>query len=322
MSADSALAVSMMMLVFAVCGFFRSRCATSNPSMRGIITSSRTRSGRSVVAPREGLLAVGGHRDVVAGRAEVDLDEPRDVRIVVDNEDRLGHRATLLPRWPRGSRAASAGSGWAKIPDAAISTVAPASIARCALSILTPPSISSATSSPADRSRLASPRAARTPPGAAAGRTTRADAHQHHVVDGAQVRETRLDRRLEVQRQAHAKPRAARLRDRRPGLGHRLQVEADDVETGVVQLVEESLGRIDHQMTVQRPRRHRSQTLHDHRAQSDRRHEMPVHDVDMEHPDVRFHGGNLRPKRAKSAARMEAATVPMWPSSYRESPRT
>ena len=46
LSADSAFAVSMMMLVFAVCGFFRSRCATSNPSMRGIITSSSTRSGR------------------------------------------------------------------------------------------------------------------------------------------------------------------------------------------------------------------------------------------------------------------------------------
>jgi hypothetical protein len=37
----------MMMLVFAVCGFLRRRCATSKPSIRGIITSSRTRSGRS-----------------------------------------------------------------------------------------------------------------------------------------------------------------------------------------------------------------------------------------------------------------------------------
>jgi hypothetical protein len=36
----------MMMLVFDVCGFFRRRWATSKPSIRGIITSRRTRSGR------------------------------------------------------------------------------------------------------------------------------------------------------------------------------------------------------------------------------------------------------------------------------------
>ena len=50
LSEDNAFAVSMMMLVFAVCGFFLRRCATSNPSSRGIITSRRMRSGRISVA--------------------------------------------------------------------------------------------------------------------------------------------------------------------------------------------------------------------------------------------------------------------------------
>jgi hypothetical protein len=36
----------MMIEVFAVTGFRRSRCATSNPSILGIITSRSTRSGR------------------------------------------------------------------------------------------------------------------------------------------------------------------------------------------------------------------------------------------------------------------------------------
>jgi hypothetical protein len=46
LSAESAFAVSMMMLVLAVWGLRRSRCATSKPSILGIITSSSTRSGR------------------------------------------------------------------------------------------------------------------------------------------------------------------------------------------------------------------------------------------------------------------------------------
>src|SRR5438046_4286268 len=40
----------MMMLVFAVCGLLRRRCATSKPSILGIITSSSTRSGLSSAA--------------------------------------------------------------------------------------------------------------------------------------------------------------------------------------------------------------------------------------------------------------------------------
>jgi hypothetical protein len=50
LSVESAFAVSMMIEVLAVCGFRRRRWATSNPSIRGIITSSRTRSGRSAAA--------------------------------------------------------------------------------------------------------------------------------------------------------------------------------------------------------------------------------------------------------------------------------
>ena len=58
----------------------------------------------------QGLLAVGGHGHVVAGAAEVDLDEARDVRVVVDHEDRLGHQA-LPSAIALSSRATAAGSG-------------------------------------------------------------------------------------------------------------------------------------------------------------------------------------------------------------------
>jgi hypothetical protein len=49
------------------------------------------------------LLAVAGDRDVVTGIAQVQLDESRDVRIVVDDQDRLGHSTSIalgsgLPR--------------------------------------------------------------------------------------------------------------------------------------------------------------------------------------------------------------------------------
>ena len=55
----------------------------------------------SEVGHLDGLLAVVRHRDVVAGGAQVHLDEPGHVRVVVHHEDRLGHRpATPVPAPP------------------------------------------------------------------------------------------------------------------------------------------------------------------------------------------------------------------------------
>ena len=127
----------------------------------------------------------------------------------------------------------------------------------------------------------------------------RSDAHEHHVVDRAQVREDRLDRRLEVECQTDAQARRSRFLDRGRRLGNRFQMEADDVETGIVQLIEEALGRIDHEMPVQRSGRDRSETLHDHGPQRDRRHEVAVHDVDVEHLDMWLHGRHLRPQSSE-----------------------
>ena len=44
--------------------------------------------------PLQRLLAVRCNRDLVAGRAQVHLDEPCDVRVVVHHQDHLGHVAT------------------------------------------------------------------------------------------------------------------------------------------------------------------------------------------------------------------------------------
>ena len=280
------------MLVFAVCGFFRRRCATSKPSMRGIITSSSTRSGRSAPASLERLLAVAGHRDVVAGGAEVHLDEPRDIRIVVHDEDRLGHLARLpraMAARPRGRRGRVGLRG--RSPEAAISTVAPASTARCAFSILTPPSTSISTSRPR---RSISPRTASSR-GYTSGLSgwsgpAGPDAHQHQVVELVQVREDRLDRRLQVERQPDAQaPRRAPSRSPAPGSATASRWKLTMSRPASRELVEEAsrARRPSGARAASRSVTGRSEATTTV-PESDRRHEVPVHDVDMDDLGVRL----------------------------------
>src|SRR6185503_9412811 len=87
----------------------------------------------------ERFLPVRCDRDLVARAPEVDLDEPGDVRIVVDDEDRLRHQAVASAR-DLSSRAERTVSPAPKIAVAATRTSAPARTHRDAVSRLTPPS--------------------------------------------------------------------------------------------------------------------------------------------------------------------------------------
>ena len=104
------------------------------------MTSSRTRSGRRLAGLLERLLPVRRDRDLVARAAEVDLHEPGDVRIVVDDEDRLrasGRRLRDAPsaRGPNGPHPPPRRS---RSPRPR--TSAPACTHRDAVSRFTPPS--------------------------------------------------------------------------------------------------------------------------------------------------------------------------------------
>ena len=196
------------MLVFAVCGIL--------PQTLGDLEAVEPRHhhveqdevGSQECRPFERDLTVAGDRHLVAGGAQVHLDEAGDVGIVVDDEDRLGHQAASPFAIARSTRAFSAGSAAWKMPLALISTVAPASTARRALSTLTPPSISTSMASPR---RSISARTASMPrvDGRVEGlpAPARLDAHQHHVVDLVQVREDVVDRSLQVDRDTGAEAR-------------------------------------------------------------------------------------------------------------------
>ena len=102
-----------------VIGSARSRRVSSSPSMRGIIRSTTARSGRLALDHLQRLLAVAGVQHLEALQPQVDLDEPGDVLVVVDDEDQVGsvagrlHRqapATARSARPRSRRTASAGS--------------------------------------------------------------------------------------------------------------------------------------------------------------------------------------------------------------------
>ena len=93
LSAESAFAVSMRMLVFAVCGLFRQALRHLEAVETGHHHVEQHEIGSQGSCSGERFLAVTGHRDLVSGRAEVDLDEASDVGVVVDDEDRLSHLA-------------------------------------------------------------------------------------------------------------------------------------------------------------------------------------------------------------------------------------
>ncbi len=73
--------------------------------------------------------------------------------------------------------------------------------------------------------------------------------------------------------------------------GWRLGVEiSDGVRAGLDELVDVALGTLDHQVHVaHRPRRVRllAQRRDDDRPDRDRRHEVPVHHIDVNHPRTR-----------------------------------
>ena len=73
--------------MFIVDGSFLSTAATSKPFISGIITSSTIRSGRSARTCGDGLAAVGGDADLVAGLGELLGEQLADVGLVVDDED-------------------------------------------------------------------------------------------------------------------------------------------------------------------------------------------------------------------------------------------
>src|SRR6266542_1212593 len=95
----------------------------------------------------ERLFPVRGDRDLVARAAEVHLDESGDVRIVVDDQDRLRHQ-TVASADALSSRAERTGSPAPKIAVAATKTSAPACTHRATVSRFTPPSTCTSTSRP------------------------------------------------------------------------------------------------------------------------------------------------------------------------------
>ena len=70
-------------------------------------------------------------------------------------------------------------------------------------------------------------------------------------------------------------------------VGRRLDVDGDPVRPGAREVVHVSLGPLDHQMDIDEPA-HRVNPLddrvHGQRAERDRRDEMAVHDIDVDHP--------------------------------------
>ena len=62
---------------------------SSNPSMFGIITSASTRSGQRSWAAAQRLSTVARDAHVVAGRPQLDLEQPCDERVVVDDQQAL-----------------------------------------------------------------------------------------------------------------------------------------------------------------------------------------------------------------------------------------
>ena len=82
----------------AVRGSWRRRRVSSNPSMFGIITSASTRSGQRSLAASRAKRAVGGHAHVVARGAKLDLEQPGDERVVVDDEQALSAADAVRPR--------------------------------------------------------------------------------------------------------------------------------------------------------------------------------------------------------------------------------
>ena len=121
------------------------------------------------------------------------------------------------------------------------------------------------------------------------------------------------DRGRGVDRHAHARPAARGCRsggvgDVRRGLG----VERDRVGAGLHELGDVALGALDHQVHVEhRPRRVRllAQRGHDQRPDRDRRHEVPVHHVHVDHPRAGV-AAPPPPARAAGRSRRRGSTAP------------
>ena len=107
------------------------------------------------------------------------------------------------------------------------------------------------------------------------------DRHAEHEIDVREVGLDRLERRVRIESETGAQPEGAHLCDERVGVTD-LDVHRASVRTGLGERLEIATGFCHHQVAVEVERRMAAQRRHHGRTDRDVRHEVPVHDVDVE----------------------------------------
>ncbi len=167
--------------------------------------------------------------------------------------------------------------------EPATNSVAPAWAHGPAVSASMPPSTSSSVSGPIRaRSRAILSSELSMKPLAA---PSRVDRHAERLV-GRDLGEAAGERGARVDRHPGPAARLADHLDRAVDVGGRLGVEGDGVRAGAGELGDLALGRVDHEVDVELGVEV-AQRLHDDRPHRDRRDEVAVHDVDVDHRRAR-----------------------------------
>ena len=123
---------------------------------------------------------------------------------------------------------------------------------------------------------------------------TRVHRHAEHEVQQVHDLGDGLDRGGRVDRKAGQTPGVPDLLQREVHVRCRLGLDRDRVGARGGELLDLALRVLDHQMAVENAARGMdlfADGLHDHRADRDRRDEVAVHHVDVNHPRARVHHG-------------------------------
>ena len=150
----------------------------------------------------------------------------------------------------------------------------------------------------------------------------RVDGHAEHEVHVGGDGGDGLGRRAGVERQAGAAARVAHGGQRVVHVRRRLHVQRDPVRPGVRERLHVALRALDHQVHVddRAGRVHLlGDRLHDERAHRDRRHEVPVHHVDVD-DRARPRPAPSRPARRAARSRPRGSTARRRTNAIRSAP--